>query len=710
MIAKTGWSRVLLGIMVTAVVACSRPPTEENREFTATERATSIYEDAPTATFHTPPTTQSPTHPPPPLPTVLPTSSVYATWQQSGNQTTGLQLLAPPEWRNLSNQLNAPATAAQSGLIVLLLSSSQRVGESLLSDKPLDSGAFVAGLIAHHSLPLNTPQAALTQYLDQLQQDITLVSEPVPITAFTPSGNRITGATVDVTGEPLIFNSGQTDLRTRILLFTSTLAGAIDQDTQAIFLFSAPEASWAEFEPVLAQMARSIVIHNIAGDFTIRGGAANVVGELRPDQLVSGELAEGVKDVWTFSISGEKYASFTLSPAAAALDLTMTIFGPAGQTIAQVDNGYAGEIETAVDQLLLQTGLYMVEVGEFFNAPGGYTLRLSLNDQPLYGGGGTLHMGQTIQGELWPGTEHVWQFSGEAGTAVSVVLDPTNFDVMLGMYAPDGRVLVELDEGFSGDAEIVSSLPLPTTGDYSIVIRSFAGSGGNYTLSLDSSQNQILNYYDAGDLLYDQPRQEQLQANEAHAWFFNGHAGDDIVVEVTPLESHLDLEVWLLDSNVERLTAVDGALSGQPEYLSYPLLQDGQYLLLVRDFFGEPGGYEIRLTAVADDANAPLHVGSISYGNMVQGALAPGQKVIWDFAGKQGDRLSFSVQPGSAQADLRLVLIDPSGQRLLEIDQAGAGQTEQFTGFTLTSDGQWGLLVEEFFGEPAGYSLLISQQ
>ncbi|HUM70278.1 MAG TPA: hypothetical protein PLK31_15710, partial [Chloroflexota bacterium] len=460
-----------------------------------------------------------------PSPPAAPTTSLYTNWQQAGNATTGLQLQAPPEWVNLSGQLDTAGASNASGLIVLLLSDSTRTGESLLAGKPLADGAYVAGLVSNQAQSLNTPQAALMQYLQQLNKNITILNEPSPVTAFTNSGSRITGAYADVVGEPLIFSSGQSDLHTRILLFTSALTGAVNQNSQAVFLLSAPEAVWPEMETLLAQMARTIVVHHVEGDFAIRDGAANVMGALGETDLVQGTLSSGVKDIWTFDVTGERYATLTLSPQAAALDLTLSLIGPSGQTIALVDNGFAGDTETAVDQLLRENGRYIVEVGEFFNMAGGYTLRLSLTQQPLFGGGGSLGLGQTIQSTLPPGGEQLWRFTAVAGDVVSVVLNPVDFDVVLHVYTADGRSLIQLDEGFSGDAEVVSGLMLPVDGEYTIVVRSFAGGGGSYTLSLDKGGEGTLNLYDAGDLAYGDTHQEMLQENETHAWFFHGRAG-----------------------------------------------------------------------------------------------------------------------------------------------------------------------------------------
>lgn len=705
---KCGWSCVIVGILVTAVVGCSKPAIEEEQEFSPSEEAPlSLATDPATAVSATTSTQAQPTITPPPLPTAAPTTSIFNTWQQSGNAATGLQLLTPPEWINLSGRLDTPAAANELGLIVLLLADSERTGESLLSGKPLGAGAYVAGIISHHELPPNTPQASLSQLINQLDKNVTPLNEPTPVTAFTGSGSRITGAYADVAGEPFLFGSGQQDIHTRIFLFASSLAGPVNQDTQALFLMSAPAATWPQTQPLFNEMARTIVVHNIETDFTIRDGAANVVGELGELDMVNGSLTAGVKDVWTFNLDEPRYATITLIPDNEALDLTFTLVSPSGQTVAQVDNGYAGDTETAVDRLLLENGLYVLEVGEFFNEPGRYTLSLILTQDPYFGGGGDIQLGQTIQSDLPAGGQHLWHFMANAGAPVSLVLDPGSFDGVLSLYAPDGRELVSLDEGFSGDAEVVSGLPLPLTGEYTILVRSFAGDGGEYTLSLNEGGDETINFYDAGDLVYGQTQQETLQANEAHAWFFSGLAGDEIMAEVIPLSTQLDLDIWLLDPNVERLTAVDKLLAGQPEYLAYTLPQDGQYILLIRDFFGESGAYEITLQAMP--TIAPDTAGTIANGQTVAGTLNLEQTVVWYFDGRAGEAISVRLQPENAAHDLRFFLIDPAGNRLLEMDNGAMGQAEELNGFRLSADGQWGIVVEEFFDEEAAYTLTLSQ-
>lgn len=711
---KSSWSCLLIGLLLVAVVAC-KPISEDEQEQSTVEpppAATDIppiESNANQSATLTLPTKALATSAPPPAPTAAPTTPAFAGWQQIGNPATGLQLLAPPEWINLSGQVDTAVTANELGITVMLLANSERTGNSLLGSKAISDGAYVAGLIAHLELPPNTPQATLNRLATDLTSSTerSAISQAAPVMASVGSGGPVTGSYIDLEGAPLLFSSSGSSMRTRIYLFTTTLAGSLSQQTQALFIMSATSEQWPQYQATFEKMASSIVLHNIYADIVIQDGSANVLGSLGQQDLVNGELNAAVKDVWTFSLPGPRYANITLSPDNKDIDLILSLISPTGQTVTRIDNGYAGDTEIMIDNLLLDSGLYVVEVSEFFGDAGRYTMSLVLTEEPLFGGGGRLSPGQTIQSNLARGAQHVWTFTGNAGEVVSIVLTPANqLDAILDIYSPDGTRLAALDEGFSGDAEVVSGLQLPLTGEYDILVRSFAGEGGSYSLSLDEGGESIANFYDAGDLIFNQTAQEVLRENEAHAWFFNGRSGDTVFLTVNPLTPNLDLDLWLLDSNVNRLAEQDAFLAGEPEMIEFDLPSDGQYLVLVRDFFGESGRYEISLRA--NQAAPPDEAGTLDYGTAVSGTLQPNQTVIWYFDAEDGDNIDIELTPESSSADLLFTVYDPAGNQIWAIDVAQAGEAEQVRSYPIMSQGRWSIVVREFFGEAASYTLKIN--
>lgn len=721
---KRRWSCVALGLLLTAVASC-KPITEEDpvqetvESVTATAPATAIAQQ-PTATADAiPQPTSSPPTPPTPAPTRgIPTLSSEQ-WQRIGTESTVLEIAAPAAWVNLSGRIDVSEATGKLGIIVLILADSERTGSSILAGKELSSGAFVVGFVGNVDEPVDDPEAALLQLLAGFEGSITSKGQPAPIAISLPSASsssavgssEAVGAWIDIVGDPGgFFASGQEDLQARLSLFPITLLdGERVGNAQAILMQSAVTTQWNQYVDTFAVMIETLVMHNIDSGFTINEGAANVQGELLSLHPVTGRLDNGVSDIWTFDSSGSFYATLTLNPVDEDIDLTMTILGPSGETVSRVDNGYAGDTEVAADVALIDEGSYVVEVGEFFDVSGQYTLNLILGDKPLFSGQGQIRPGQGIQSELPGNARHVWTFEGTAGQEISIILTPGHdqFDAILHLYGPDGERLVALDEGFSGDAEVISGYELPVTGKYTVQVRSFAGNGGVYALTLDEGGENTLNFFDAGDLADGDIGTELLRPSEAHAWFFEGRVGDVIDVEVIPQDENLDLDIWLLDPGINKMAAEDAYAAGESESIQWTITEDGQYLVLVRDFFGEPGGYEIRFSSTLD--NAPDTAGTLVYGETVTGTLGAGQSVVWRFWGDIDDVVDLTLRPLSADADLLLLLQDPQTNTVLESDMALEGEPEEIAGFKITSDGLWRVILKEFFNGETSYMLTIGR-
>ncbi len=706
---KKGWSCLIIGILFTSI-AC-QPITDESESqaflepaVTSSAGATAVAQQPAASTAKPKPTSS-----PPPKPTPEPTSNFLKNWQQLGSGSSGLQIAIPPDWENLSGNLQLDSTVLNSplGLINLLAANSQRVGSSILAGKDIQSGGFVAGLITNLNLEEPDPAAALPAILADIQASDRQVSEITPVAL-----PGIAGAYVDILGNPILYPSerGQ-NLVTRILLLTTPEAAdtAVPLSrTQAIYVFSATRSEWDRYQPLFDQMIGTILVHDIDGGMGHGDGRLHIAGEITSGEPVNGRLEATNSDVWTFTNAGPAYATISLRPETNNLDLTLTIIDPAGQTVARIDHGYAGDIETAADLLLTENGRYLIEISEFFSEAGGYVLDLILSGTPTLNNGGQINPGQSIQSELPSNGQQYWTFNGIAGTLISIVVTPDErFDALLNLYGPDGRQLVALDEGFSGDAEVISGFELPADGEYTILVQSFAGNNGSYTLSLDEGGESTANFYDAGDLAYGDIRQENLRSQEAHAWFFSGKTGDMVMIEVKPLNPTLDLEIWLLDANINRIAAQDTFLQGENELIDITLPQDGQYLILVRDFNGAPGNYEIRLAALP--VATPVALGLLELGGSVAGVLEPDQSIVYYFDGQQNTTIRLELTAQTATSDLALTLLDPNGRAYVRVDEGQAGQPESYT-LTLPENGRWGILIDEFFDEGGGYTLSVAPQ
>ncbi len=722
---KNDWSCLILMLCLTASVGCGQMIEDStvlniSEPLPSTKAATAVAQaDTATRVPQANPTNSSYF---PALPTAEPTISATEipdfNWQTIGDLSTGMKIDVPTDWVDLSGQIDVSTATSRLGLAVLLMADSERTGSSLLAGKDLSEGAFAAGIISNLEPHSASSLRALTQLVMGLGQETAVINPPEDVLLSLPPASltspapsiEFMGATVDITGDLTGLLDNGRNLHTRFLLFPFEEGdGAPIGESQAVFIFSAPTDEWARYAPLFAEMAKTIAIYPVGAGISIHDGRASVLGNLTESVPASSWLDKRVNNVWSFESDGPGYGTLTLTPSGKGVDLSMKIIDPAGQTIATVDSGYADNTEIIVDLYLRESGTYLVEVGERFGNGGRYTLELELSDTPLFTGEGRIELRQGIQIELTENARHTWIFDGTAGHQVSIVLDPGEelFDAILELYGPAGERLVALDEGFSGDAEVIAGFELSVTGEYAISVQSFAGKGGTYTLSLDEGGESVRNFFDAGDLISGEPKVIELRDHEAQAWFFEGRVGDVISINVDPVDDTLDLDIWLLDPKLQRLAIADAFADGQPESIDLELSEDGQYVVLVRDFYGEPGKYQILLNSTHVDP--PDDAGQLAYGDTVTGTLSVGQSVIWYFSGEVDDVIDVILQPIDGDNDVILLLQDPQTNTLWEIDDALAGSPEQLKRFKVPIEGRWRVVVKEFFGESGSYTLTVTR-
>ncbi|MFZ0545874.1 MAG: PPC domain-containing protein [Candidatus Promineifilaceae bacterium] len=689
---RTVWPVITLVLLLLA--GCNSPEGVEETATaqpintavaTAVSTATQTPTPRPTATS---PATLTPTTTATPEQQML----IPAGWAQFGDERFGLLAAAPQSWIDWSWALRDAGVIERFGPHLLMIADSQMTAEQIMAGTGPTQGAYAFGFLRPPGEETITAEAALNTLLADLDPENEILTEPTAITV----GN-LKGLSVDVSRDPLSLFPALVEPQTiRLVTLLDGESGAL-----VTFMMATSTESWTVYQETFATMVETITYVPLR---------ATVVGHIDSGTTINGSLKNSIKDIWTFNGNSGRYATIALTPEEENVDLTLTLIGPSGNVLVSIDNGYAADPETLTDVLLPEDGTYIIEAGEFFNEAGRYTVSLLLSDEPQFGGGGRIEFGQEISSELLENSEHNWTFSGTAGQLVSIVLTPLDdqLDAILEVDSPDDEIVVNLDEGFAGDPEVVNGFELEVTGDYTIKVYGFAGHGGNYTLSLDQGGESTTNYYDAGDLTYGETEQEFLQADEAHAWFINGRLGDDITIVVSPLDNNLDLDVWLLDPETEPLEMVDDYLSGQPETINSVLPTNGQYIVLVREFFGEPGDYEISLQ-LNDESETEVG-GVITYGQTVTGTVQPGKRVEWSFNGQNGDVINVTLRPTNLSRDLVFSLVDPSGNVVQNVDSGLAGLPERLIAYSLTADGEWKIVIQEFFGESSEYELTLLRE
>ncbi len=79
----------------------------------------------------------------------------------------------------------------------------------------------------------------------------------------------------------------------------------------------------------------------------------------------------------------------------------------------------------------------------------------------------------------------VHTFEGSAGSTLTVDLTSDEFDVFLIVLNPDDTVLTQVDDSDGHGLNVRTSVTLPTTGPYPVIVTSaYAGETGRYMLTL----------------------------------------------------------------------------------------------------------------------------------------------------------------------------------------------------------------------------------
>jgi hypothetical protein len=91
---------------------------------------------------------------------------------------------------------------------------------------------------------------------------------------------------------------------------------------------------------------------------------------------------------------------------------------------------------------------------------------------------------------------------------------------------------------------------------------------------------------------------------------------------------------------------------------------------------------------------------------VVNAQLAAGETHGWYYNATAGDVITITVGPAS-DVDLELVVNDPQGTKVAGRDYTPAGGAETIVGLDLDQSGEYQILVNEVYGEPGDYGLVV---
>jgi hypothetical protein len=426
-------------------------------------------------------------------------------------------------------------------------------------------------------------------------------------------------------------------------------------------------------------------------------------------------LTSGRGDLWTFF--GEAGDVVTIAMTSVDFDTFLALFGPSGDYLT-CDDDSGGEYNASIDDFPLpSTGVYTINaMGLTPDRIGDYSLAISRSSNGLthpLPGGGTMNIGEIKSGSLDVWTGDAWVFNGNLGDVISVGARSIEFDTVLSIYGPDLHREAWDDDSLGNYNSLVRGLTLPSSGRYTIVIRSFSDAEvGSYELG-SASGNAIPGWEpelgEGAVIEFGETLDGNLASTQGEQWAFNGSAGDSILISL--ISADFDSMLTLFGPSGEFLTFDDDGGTGSNAVINgYTLPLTGTYYVDVLSYgTGATGTYSLMLDYTSPgDVPSSVNTDTISYGSTVNQTLGVWIGDEWLFEGAAGDVITIDM--ASTDFDPMLDLYDPFLLRVAIDDDGGSDSNAQLSSIVLPVSGVYTIVARAFGPSQGGdYTLSLTK-
>lgn len=224
-------------------------------------------------------------------------------------------------------------------------------------------------------------------------------------------------------------------------------------------------------------------------------------------------------------------------------------------------------------------------------------------------------------------------------------------------------------------------------------------SGGGGDDDFDGATHQ-------GDIALGDTVEGTLDEEEAHAYTFSdGPATVDIVLQGS---NDMDAVLELYDPDNELLEVADSTFSGGEEVIAAITLDEGDYTIVVRDYFDDGGDYTLEVREAAEPE--PIETddqGEIDLDEEVSGILDPEQLHGWTFITTSDGDFTITLTC-SEDLDGVLAMYDEDGRLIDEVDAGLTGEQELLFAPNLPA-GTYTIVVRDYYGNGGSYSLLVQE-
>lgn len=190
---------------------------------------------------------------------------------------------------------------------------------------------------------------------------------------------------------------------------------------------------------------------------------------------------------------------------------------------------------------------------------------------------------------------HEWTVALGFSDVITITAAPDgSANLVLSLLDAGGNVLVDRqNQSGAGLAETVIVDEALDSGNYAVQVETADGAPTAYALTVLDSESANVAFQ--GTATSGREERGEMEANEAHVWFFTGEAGQMLSMTLTP-DAEGDAVVLVYQLGGELVELVDDGVEGEAEVLEdLELSEDGLHAIRVEEFSFGPMFYTFTL-------------------------------------------------------------------------------------------------------------------
>ncbi len=418
------------------------------------------------------------------------------------------------------------------------------------------------------------------------------------------------------------------------------------------------------------------------------------------------------------------------------LDTTIEVIDPSGVSLSRNDDhgserGGLNTFDSLISDLELEdAGTYTIRLDTFSGSGEGsveVTVENAGGAEPGKGdegGGAAVEGEQVIAAEVPDNGDFEYEFEGAAGQVVTIAARATDssFDPVIELDDPSGDTVAENDdhgtdrEDLARFDSMIQDYELESSGTYTIRVRGFAGSGGEFDLLLsiagEGESSGGSQTSGASDVVTD-----RIRAGDTFQYELDANEGDMYTVTVRALDEDLDPVLALYDAASGSFVASNddhGSSDGSLNFLDSRLerfifTESGSYIIEVSGYGDSSGDFELTVEQIMTDA--PTGSGDEE---VFTGEIEAGDSFIQTFEAREGDIVTITVRALTSDFDASVSLISPDGVVLADNDDHGGSDVNlsfldsRINNFIVTEDGEYTIEVTGYRDSEGSFALIIN--